>query len=113
MVTDFRNLRRLPFIQAPRKPIKTKELIKIDKAEILESGIVFKFFLPKGEYATTFLSHLFNLIADKPTIDINQDTIDTKSILEEGNFAETLDYFKPVIFSKSTNYFEELAKGEI
>jgi len=111
-VTDFRNLRRLPFIQAPRKPIKTKELIKIDKAEILDSGIVFKFFLPKGEYATTFLSHLFNLIGDRPPIDVDQSSIDAKAIIGDDSAAPTIEHFLPIIHPKSQNYFEELLKEE-
>lgn len=109
---DFRNLRRLPFIRPPRKPLATREPVAVDKAEILDSGILLKFFLPKGEYATTFLSHLFNLISDRPPIEINQSVVDTKAILGEPSTAAVIEYFSPVIFPKSRNYFEELLKEE-
>lgn len=111
-VNDFRNLRKLPFIQAPKRPLVTRELVMIDKAEIADAGIVLKFFLPKGEYATTFLSHLFNLISDRPPIEIDQTIVDTKAALGDGSNAETLEYFAPVIHPKSANYFEELLKEE-
>ncbi len=111
-VDDFRNLRGLPFIQAPKRPIITRELVMIDKAEIIDAGIILKFFLPKGEYATTFLSYLFNLISDRPPIEIDQTIVDTKAVLGEGSNVETLEYFAPIIRPKSANYFEELAKAE-
>lgn len=111
-VQDFRNLRRLPFIQPPRKPIATSEPVVVEKAEILDSGIALKFFLPKGEYATTFLSHLFNLISDRPPIEIDQTVVDTKSAIGEGSAMTTIEHFLPTIHPKSKNYFEELLKEE-
>ncbi len=111
-VQDFRNLDHLPSLQTPKKPIKTREQIAIEKADILDSGIALKFFLPKGEYATTFLAHLFNLIADRPPIQVDEKIIDVKEALGESSAAETLDYFLPSVHPKSKNYFEELAREE-
>ncbi len=107
-LNDFRGLKQLPFIQTPKKPVSTRELVKIDNAEIVDEGVILKFFLPKGEYATTFLSHLFNLISDRPNIAINENSIDTKKMLSEKDISETLEFFKPIIHPKSKNYFEEL-----
>lgn len=111
-VTDLRNLLQLPFIQAPKKPIITRQAVTVEKAEIISEGIVLKFFLPKGEYATTFLSHMFNLISDRPMIEIYNDDIDSKAVIGEESAIPTIEHFKSVIHSKSNNYFEELAKGE-
>ena len=108
-LADFRNLRRLPFIQPPRRPLATRELVQLEKAEIIEEGIVLQFFLPKGEYATTFLSHLFNIISDRPPIEINEMSVDTKTAIGDGEAASTIAYFESVIHSKSENSFEELA----
>ena len=111
-VQDFRNLRCLPSIQPPRKPVATREPVKVEKAEILDSGIVLKFFLPKGEYATTFLSHLFNLISDRPPIEGDQSSVDTKAAIGDESALATIEHFLPTIHPKSKNYFEELAREE-
>lgn len=105
---DSVNLRRLPFIQRPKRPIATREIVKIESAEIIDAGIVLKFFLPKGEYATTFLSHIFNLISDRPPIAIDQSSVDTKSVLGEEGISSIINYFLPIIHSKSENMFDFL-----
>lgn len=103
----LRNLKPFPFIQWKKREIKTKEKAEIHKVEIIPEGVVLSFALPKACYATTFLSHFFQLQTGLPPKGISEKIIDTKEILQEGSLKDLLERFKEVTFSKSENVFEK------
>ena len=77
------NLKDFPFIQLKKRELNTKEKVEILNYKIINEGIILKFLLPKGAYATTFLSQLFNLTSGEPPKDIYNYPIDTKATLEK------------------------------
>lgn len=99
---DFRNIRAFRNISLQHKDIKTKDHARVDGAEVIPEGIVVRFTLGKGEYATTFLSHFVNLLGGKVQDDIIGNVIDTKQILGDET-SETLQYFKDLNISKKEN----------
>ncbi len=98
--TIFNNLNNFPFIQLKKREINTKEKINIIDYKIVNEGVILSFTLPKGSYATTFLSQLFNLASGLPPKDIYNYTIDTKATLGEESLENVLNKFKDVIYSK-------------
>jgi len=63
------------------------------------------FSLPKGCYATTFLSHFFQLATGMPPKDISENIVDLKEILGEGSIKDLTEIFKEITFSKSEDIF--------
>ncbi len=59
-------------------------------------GAVIRFVLGKGQYATTFLSHLFTLVSGKPHTAFSEEPFDSKATLGEEGAAKTFQYFAPV-----------------
>ena len=110
---QFRNLRMFPAIQMRKRDVSTRERAEVAAAELVPEGIVFRFSLSKGQYATTFLSHLFTLVSGKAPEDTRKEKVDTREALGEGSLAPTLEYFKDVIRPKTENFlegFEEAAE---
>jgi tRNA(Glu) U13 pseudouridine synthase TruD len=103
--TSLKNLKPFPFLQWRKREIKTKEKVKIQGLEIIPEGVIFNFTLAKGIYATTFLAHLFNLVAGLPPKNISYLPVDTKATLKQGSLTETLNCFKEVISPKTENIF--------
>jgi hypothetical protein len=107
------NLRKFPFIQIRSRSQQTRDRASIHKGEIIDEGLLLQFDLAKGQYATTFLSHIFNLTSGMPPQDISKNRIDTKALLGEPSVAPILEQFKDVIHPKGENVFEQLLqKGE-
>lgn len=106
----IQNLRHFP-IRLATPLLETIDHPVIYKIEIVPEGAILEFELKKGEYATTFLSHLFNLTSGKPPETISRDNIDIKKILKIDEFAETLATFSSVIHPKVDNFIE-LFKGQ-
>ncbi len=68
----FKNLSTVaPNLLLNNRFINTISKVNITKVENVEEGIILSFDLHKGEYATTFLSHLVNLISYLPPADMN------------------------------------------
>jgi TruD family tRNA pseudouridine synthase len=86
----------------------TKDRITIHKGEILPEGLLLEFELGKGQYATTFLSHLFNLVSGKPPVTISDTPIDSKKILGDGSVDLLLERFGGVMHEKGDNLFDYL-----
>jgi len=99
-LTPFSNV-----IQWKKREIKTIVKAEIYKTELVPEGVILSFYLPKGCYATSFLSQLFQLETGAPPKDISENVIDTKKILNEGSISELSEKFKEIIFSKSENIF--------
>lgn len=105
----FQNLRPFPQVLLKLRQTPTKDRADIQKAEILPEGVVLQFELGKGQYATTFLSHLFNLMAGKMGDSFSRERVDTKAVLGEEPLAPMLERFESAIKPKGENYLEQLA----
>lgn len=97
---SFEPLRFFPKIQTAGVRVKTKDQVQIHSADIINEGIIVEFSLGKGEYATTFLSHIVNLISGETPKDILDEKIDTYAKIGKGSLAETFKYFASVSNSK-------------
>lgn len=103
----FQNLR--PFnIQIKPREIPARDFAKIIKGQVLDAGAILQFDLGKGSYATTFLSHLFNLLGGAPPEDISGAEIDLKSEISEAPLAPLLERFRELLSAKSENIFEAM-----
>lgn len=110
---NFEYLKPFPQVMIRSRMTPTRDTAKIYKAEVLEDGVVLQFELGKGQYATTFLSHLFTLTAGVLPEGISMKRVDTKALLGEPSLTDTLERFKGVITQKGENAFEALlGKGE-
>lgn len=107
---QFQNIKMFPAIQPRHREVSTLERAEIGGAELTEQGIVFRFTLSKGQYATTFLSHLFTLVSGKVPEDISSQKIDTKATLGEESLSPSLEYFKDAIRPKTENPLEDFGE---
>lgn len=91
---DFgQKIRRFDFIRLIPRKVETKFLAKIHKYEVVPEGVVISFDIPKGAYATTFLSQIFTLdpgLADE----VSTEQIDPKNVLQTGSIQKTKEVFK-------------------
>ncbi len=97
----FENLQVFPFLQIRERVLPTSDQPNILQAKVVPEGLVLSFELGKGQYATTFLSHLFNLVSGKPPEFLSPERVDTKKILGNGSLEHTLSTFASVIRSKT------------
>ncbi len=102
---DFAYIRPYPQITLRPRSANTKESIKMHRAKIIPEGVILEFSLSKGAYATTFLSHFFNLVSGAPPADLPDRIVDLKAELEEEPLKDTLHYFEKVAYSKKENRF--------
>ena len=105
----IQNLRPFPHIGIKSRRVPTKDRAKILNGELVDGGIVLEFDLSKGQYATTFLSHMFNLVSGFPPSDIRKERVDVKKIIGEPAVGKTVEKFNSVIRPKGENLFEQLA----
>ena len=96
----FQNLKPFPFLQIRERSLPTADRPILLGAQACDQGLVLSFELGKGQYATTFLSHLFNLVSGKPPEYLDTTKADIKEILGEGSIKDTLASFTPIIRSK-------------
>lgn len=87
------NLRPFPSIRTNHREVRTKSPVTLHDIDVVNEGVRFTFTLGKGEYATTFLAHLFNLVGG-----INRET-DTEFSWNETSLIDpnTRSYFEPVL----------------
>jgi len=97
----LKNLEPLKILKFRQKVIKTTEKIKILNYKVLPLGVVLNFNLPKGCYATAFLSHFFNLASGALPKGMSNLPIDTKANLGQPSLEEILNKFSEVISSPS------------
>lgn len=96
----FQNLKPFPQVMMRSRETPTQSHVDFRKAELTKEGIVFEFDLDKGQYATTMLSHLFNLVSGLPPTQFSKERIDSKAILKETSISTTIERFKDVIQPK-------------
>lgn len=107
----FKNLR--PFsIVLKKRDAPTKDRIQGLRGEVLPEGLLLRFELGKGQYATTFLSHLFNLTAGGIPQGISHERVDTTAALKKASLEPILERFASVIRVKRENTFEALLQKE-
>lgn len=107
---DFRtNLSDFKFIVLRSRTAPTKIYPKNLHHQIFDGGAIIQFELPKGSYATTFLSHIFSLSQD---IILPQwlatATIDPKELMEDGSLTEIKKAFGENYYYKDIH--KELTK---
>jgi TruD family tRNA pseudouridine synthase len=93
----LKNLKNFSFINRQGKQQKTIENIKILNQKIIPGGVILSFILPKGCYATTFLSHILNLVSGNLPSKFTNLPIDTKANLNEPSLEEILNKFSDVV----------------
>jgi tRNA(Glu) U13 pseudouridine synthase TruD len=106
------NLRPFPGLQIRHNEIATKDHARLIKGEVVPEGLVLQFELGKGQYATTFLSHIFNLTSGLPLEGISKGRVDTKAVLGEPSLQPLLERFGSTIHAKGENMFETLLGEE-
>ncbi len=105
---DFKNLRPFKHIYIQKRKIQTKEKISIEQSSFSPEGVCLRFSLNKGEYATTFLAHLFNIISGAPPAELSSATeIDTAALMGNNSNHGTLDYFRPVNLDKNSSFLDD------
>ena len=87
------SLREFPHIQRRRQTVPTTIPVVFEKVDVVPAGIVLQFTLQKGGYATTFLSHLFNLRGGTLPAGEGEFSLEDSAVIPQA----TRDYFAPVI----------------
>jgi len=94
-------LKPFKFIIYKKRLINGRLLPKVTQANIIDKNVIILFSLPKGAYATTFLSNLFELYEGFPIPSwVDSKQFDPKKILNEGNIDQLKDTFKNEWYSK-------------
>lgn len=99
------NLKPFPYINLGKKERKTIEKVKILNQKVFPEGVILSFVLPKGCYATTFLSHLFNLVSGLLPSKFSNLPIDTKANLNQPSLEGILNQFIDIVSSPSWRIF--------
>lgn len=100
-------LKPFPFIMQRKRIANTKEIAQIHDMKILPEGVALSFTLPKGCYATSFLSHMFELVSGVPPLNISTNRVDVKEALDQPNMQNILERFKEIIVPKSENMLDK------
>lgn len=102
---EFRkNLRPFKFIQMKKRLTAGRIFPKDIKYREFKGGVIINFTLPKGAYATTFLTNLFELEQGLPVPEgISLEEIDPKEKMGEGSIKEIKEIFKDCWHSKIEN----------
>ncbi|MFA5318391.1 MAG: tRNA pseudouridine(13) synthase TruD [Patescibacteria group bacterium] len=86
------------FIKLQNRPTPTKIFPEDIMFMSTSAGVIVSFFLPKGAYATTFLTNLFKLREGNPVPEwINPVECDTKKLLKIGTCEPALEILKDYI----------------
>lgn len=110
---SFEHLKPFPQVMIRSRMTPTRDTAKIYKAEVVEGGVILEFELGKGQYATTFLAHLFTLTAGLVPEGISRARVDTKALIGEESLSPVMERFAPIVSEKGANAFEAiLGKGE-
>lgn len=85
----------LPFLQSIVPTWPTTQKADVHAFAFQENLAVISFSLPKGAYATSFLSNLFTLASDLPALPgISTSLADAKKMLGLGSLTSVLEYFQ-------------------
>lgn len=89
------NLRQFSFLLVKPRTLAPWVMPEVHESFFVPEGAIISFTLPKGVYATTFLTSIFKLYEGSPIPEWVQTTpIDTKSTLGIGSVQEALDELK-------------------
>ncbi len=102
---QFQHLRPFRTIILQERRVRALEKAAIDSVAFSPEGVSFRFSLNKGEYATTFLSHLFNMVSGRPPEGIAEGVVDTPSLLSKDPISRTIEYFAEVNTSRKDSGF--------
>ena len=105
---QFKNLLPFPNIRREHRTVNTKEELAFDSFKIIPEGIVIRFSLKKGSYATTALAHLFDLLSGPPHKDLSNNRVDTIQAISSVSTEKILNKFKEVDHPRSLTPFEGL-----
>jgi len=90
--------RDFPFIRVESRRCATLQPIEIHAATFEERSAIFSFSLPKGSYATSFLTGFFTLTSGLPIMPrIYTEQIDGGAVTGRESFAPVFDRFKTVL----------------
>lgn len=94
-VNFLENLRPLKHLFFKPRQLAARIFLKNIKYKFFNGGVIINFFLPRGAYATTFLSNIFELHEGAPMPEwVNGDEIDAKEMLGQGSLKTLREYFK-------------------
>lgn len=107
---EFRtNLSDFKFIVLRSRKGPTKVYPKKIRHQMFNGGVVIQFDLPKGSYATTFLSHLFSITQDVVLPEwLTTTSIDPKELMNDGSLTEIKKIFGENFYYKDIH--KELLK---
>ena len=89
------NLKPLRHIYFKPRQLAARIFLKNINYKLFNGGVVINFFLPKGAYATTFLSNIFELHEGAPVPEwVSDNEIDVKEMLGQGSLEELKTIFK-------------------
>jgi len=93
---DFiKNIKPLKFVYFARRTCAGRVFPKNLSFKAFSGGAVIYFFLPKGSYATTMLSNLFEIYEGKPIPEwVNPERVDAKKLLGQGSLDELKEIFR-------------------
>jgi TruD family tRNA pseudouridine synthase len=97
----LKNLQPFKEISVRHRDQKTIEKAQVLTSKVIPQGVILNFNLPKGCYATTFLSHLFNLVSGALPKKFSNLPIDTKANLKQQSLEEILNKFSDVVSTPS------------
>lgn len=93
-----RSYRNFPFIRIESRKCSTLQAIDIHAVVFEERLAAFSFSLPKGSYATSFLTGFFTLAAGLPVVPgIFTEAIDSKKMLSQDSLYPVLERFRSVL----------------
>lgn len=96
------NLRQFPFLIRKPRSIEPWIMPEVNNLFFVPEGVIISFTLPKGVYATTFLTAIFELFESAPIPNwVKITTIDTKATLETGSVQDSLEHLKVDISEKA------------
>lgn len=94
---EFKNIKAFSFLNLTDRRVSVFSNVDIKKVEIVPGlGIVLQFILPKGAYATTFLSHFVNIISAKEDVEVNKDLVNIKKLIGDDSFEQVFERFKKI-----------------
>ena len=102
---QFNNVQKVSNILLKNRILPTLNKVDIGAIDIIPEGIVMRFTLGKGQYATTFLSHLFNLINGLPPKELLNNMVDVGQLVKDNSLAGSMDFFKDIAEGKHENIF--------
>ena len=94
---SFDSIRPFSSVVVRSNNVPTTASAFIHNLSKVPEGFIISFSLGKGSYATTFLSHHFNLASKKIPDNLKREHIDTKKLAGEASLDSVSEYFKRVL----------------